>query len=195
MSKKQVLLSLTSLVVTALLGSPCAAQVIYVRDARGDMRAVVIPQRATFSMGFQGTAVVSPDHMFVRVNVSPFNVQMPDPSTTTFLVMPQRPMSTFSNGILQPPTVALKPLVIPIQGQGFGSGAGGFGGSPFGLFGSSTQFGFSRPGAFGVMSTWSSFDPYANNWSTMWPSLSQSASIWSSGPLASNPWVLPDIDP
>lgn len=141
MSTKQRLLSCAGVALLLLLVSPCSAQIIYVRDAAGYVRPVVIPQRTTFSMGFQATPVVSPNLMSIRVNATPFGVSMPDPTATSFLVVPGPNLGIFHGGRPQPATIALKPLVIPVQGQvgfgqfGFGQGFGanqfGFGGPAF----------------------------------------------------------------
>jgi hypothetical protein len=181
---------LASLVTIAVFGSPCAAQpqIVYMRTANGNFIAVAIPRPTTFSMGFQATAVASPDLSYVRVNVTPFGVSMPDPSTTTFMVLPGFYNATFSNGVKQPPTVAWKPLVIPMQGQvggqfgfgqGFGSSQFGFGGLSF----SGSQFGMFQGGGIGGVFIQTSSGAFG------WPpSTFDFNSNWPASNFQANPW-------
>jgi hypothetical protein len=150
MSTKKTMLSLGSILALVFFACPCAAQVVYVIDAAGYARPVVIPQTTTFSMAFQATPVVtfSEDGTFIRLNVTPFNVSMPDPTTTVFRVRPNPIVPIFSNGNIQPPLLSNKLLVVPVQvGQAgitpLGGGFGQFQPNPFALMGAQT-----RPGSF-----------------------------------------------
>jgi hypothetical protein len=147
MSTKKFTLSLGSILVLGLFASPCAAQVVYVMDPAGYVRPVVIPQATTFSMGFQATPVVTFSEgggTFIRLNVTPFNVSMPDPTTTVFQLRPNPIVPIFSNGNIQPPLLSNKLLVVPVQlGQAgiapLGSGFGQFQPNPFALIGTQTR--------------------------------------------------------
>ena len=146
MSAKKTMLSLGSILVLGLFASPCAAQVVYVMDAAGYVRPVVIPQTTTFSMGFQATPVVtfSEDGTFIRLNVTGLNVSMPDPTTTIFRVRPNPIVPIFSNGNIQPPLLSNKLLVVPVQlGQAgitpLGGAFGQFQPNPFALMGTQTR--------------------------------------------------------
>jgi hypothetical protein len=146
MSTKQNVLSLGSILILALLASPCAAQIIYVRDAAGYVRPVVIPQTTTFAMGMQVQPVVSPDGMFVRLNVGSVSISMPDPAATIPVLVPNRTFGIFNNGNLQPPLISQKLVVLGGQG-GFNQFS--FGGQPFGP---PSQFGQFQPNPFALMS-------------------------------------------
>ena len=146
MSTKKSTLSLASILLLGLFASPCAAQVVYVMDAAGYVRPVVIPQTTTFSMGFQATPVVtfSEDGTFIRLNVTGLNVSMPDPTTTIFRVRPNPIVPIFSNGNIQPPLLSNKLLVLPVQlGQAgitpLGGAFGQFQPNPFALMGTQTR--------------------------------------------------------
>jgi len=156
MSTKKPMLSLGSILALGLFASPCAAQVVYVMDAAGYVRPVVIPQSTTFSMSFQATPVVTftDSGTFVRLNVTPFNVSMPDPTTTIFQVRPNPIVPIFNNGNIQPPLLSNKLLVLPVQvGQaGITPIGGGFGGiTPVG--GGFGGFGGFQPNPFAQMAT------------------------------------------
>ena len=153
MSTKLSLASIAPIVMIALLASPCAAQIFYVRDAAGYVRPVVIPQPTAFGMSMQVQPVVSPDGMFVRMNFSQLSVSMPDPTATTFLVVPGPNLGIFRNGVRQPATIANKPIVIPLGAQatfgqsGFGQSATSFGAFSFARGSSASSFGTSSFGA------------------------------------------------
>jgi hypothetical protein len=147
MSAKKTMLSLGSILALVFFASPCAAQVIYLIDPAGYVRPVVIPQTTTFSMGFQATPVVtfSEAGTFIRLNVTPFNVSMPDPTTTVFQVRPNPIVPIFKNGNIQPPLLSNKLLVVPVQVgiTPLGGGFGQFQPNPFALMGTQT-----RPSSF-----------------------------------------------
>jgi hypothetical protein len=147
MSTKQNVLSLGSIVILALLASPCAAQtIIYVRDAAGYVRPVVIPRTTAFAMGMTVQPVVSPDDLFVRLNVGSVSISMPDPAATIPVLVPNRTFGIFSNGNLQPPLISQKLVVLGGQG-GFSQFS--FGGQPFAPSGQVGQF---QPNPFALMS-------------------------------------------
>jgi hypothetical protein len=164
MSTRQSQFLVGSLAILSVFASECAAQVVYVRDGAGYVHSVVIPQSATFSLGMQVTPVVSPNGMFVQTNVMPFGLSMPDPSTTTFMVVPGPNLGVFDGGIPQAPMISAKQIVIPVQGQ-VGFGGFGFGGQPgLGMFGFAGQPGvgiFGQPaiGAFGFQQGFAGFGP------------------------------------
>jgi hypothetical protein len=155
----------------------------------------VLPQASVFSMGMQVQAVVGSDRTFARVNVTPFGVSMPDPSTTTFLTIPGPNLGIFDGGFQQPAFISQKPLVLPFQGgqqslfgpsifaaQSISMGAPGLSqANPF-LF---------RSNQFSVMSMQSTFPvtspflqpgpwPYMNPYQAMW----LQASRMNAGPRA-----------
>jgi hypothetical protein len=121
MYTKQIVLSLGSGLILALLASPCSAQIIYVRDAAGYVVPVVIPQTTTFGMGMTVQPVVSPDTMFVRLNLGQIGVSIMDPSTTVPLLVPGPNLGVFDGGARQPAFISQRPLVLAAQGgqQGF----------------------------------------------------------------------------
>jgi hypothetical protein len=135
MSTKQRVVWLGSIVIAALLASPCAAQVqvFYVRDAAGYVRPVVVHQPAVFSMGMQAQGIVVRGGTFVRLNVTPFGVSMPDPTTNIRILVPGPNLGIFNGGIRQPALISQQPLVMGIQaGQPGIFGAGTFGAATFG---------------------------------------------------------------
>src|SRR5262249_7417942 len=101
MSSKNCTL-LVSMVTLAFAASPCAAQVIFVRDPAGYVRSVAIQQPTTFSLGFQAQAVVSGDGTFVKVNATPFGLSMFDPAATPLVAFPAPNLGIFSDGRPQP---------------------------------------------------------------------------------------------
>ena len=146
MSTKQIISSLGSIVILALLASPCAAQIFYVRDPSGYVRPVVIPQPFTFSMGMQVQPIVSPDRMFVRLNVTPIGGAMIDPAALFPVLVPGPNLGVFDGGRRQPSFISLKPnvVVLGLQGQQGLFGQANFAGQtasqigPFGPFQSSS---------------------------------------------------------
>jgi hypothetical protein len=164
MSTKQRVVWLGSIVIFALQASPCAAQVqvFYVRDAAGYVRPVVVHQPAVFSMGMQAQGIVVNNGMFVRLNVMPFGVSMPDPTTNIRILVPGPNLGIFNGGIRQPALISQQPLVLGIQGGTFGTGT--FGAGTFGAFGA-----FGPPG-FGGQSIWtSSFSQFQSGSFSLWP--------------------------
>jgi hypothetical protein len=117
MYTKQIVLSLGSGLILALLASPCSAQIIYVRDAAGYVVPVVIPQVTVFGMDMTVQPVVSPDNMFVRLSLGPIGVSMVDPSTTVPLLVPGPNLGIFDGGARQPAFISQRPLVLAAQGQ------------------------------------------------------------------------------
>jgi hypothetical protein len=72
---------------------------------------------------------------FVRLNVMPFGVSMPDPATNIRVMVPGPNLGVFSSGMRQPALISQQPIVLSVQGGTFGPGT--FGGSS--MF-SSSQF-------------------------------------------------------
>src|ERR1017187_3086008 len=116
MSTKQYTLSLGSILILALPISPCAAQIIYVRDAAGYVRPVVIPSANIFSMGMQTQGVVGGDGTFAMVNVTPTAFSIMDPSTNIPMLVPGPNLGIFDGGKPQPAFISLKAQVLGVQG-------------------------------------------------------------------------------